>query len=92
MVVFKPLLPEDTREGMQNQIKSAFDHKSVTGNILETDVWGKRHLAYELKGYNEGFYIVYKCELEDESTSKFQELLKNNPNILRFILIREENL
>jgi small subunit ribosomal protein S6 len=84
MIILKPLLPEDIRAGIQKKIE-----KSITkgkGKITATDVWGKKHLAYPIKKHDEGYYIVYKLELESTFAPEFQNELKLMSDILRSLL------
>ena len=88
MVILKPLLPEDIRSGIQKRIEKYV--KEAKGEITNNDVWGKRHLAYPIKKHDEGYYIVYKLNLEAASSDKFQSELKLMNDILRFILVKQE--
>jgi len=88
MVILKPLLPEDIRAGIQKKIEKNI--KDAKGEIQNTDVWGKRHLAYKIKKHEEGYYIVYKIQLEPSLSDAFQRELKLMNDILRFILIKLE--
>ena len=85
MVILKPLLPEDIRAGIQKKIERYI--KEAKGEILSTDVWGKRHLAYNIKKHEEGYYVVYQIKLEPEFSDTFQKELRLMNDILRFMLI-----
>ena len=88
MVILKPLLPEDIRSGIQKKIEKYI--KDAKGEISNTDVWGKRHLAYPIKKHDEGYYIVYNISLEAAASDKFQGELKLMNDILRFLLVKQE--
>ena len=88
MVILKPLLPEDIRSGIQKRIEKYV--KDAKGEVLVTDVWGKRHLAYAIKKHDEGYYLVYQVKLDTEFSDKFQRELKLMSDILRFILIKTD--
>jgi len=86
MVIIKPLLPEDIRTNIQKKINSIFT--KTKGKITSTDAWGKRHLAYKIEGHNEGYYIVYKCEMPQGQAAKFDESMRLNTDILRYLLTK----
>lgn len=88
MVILKPLLPEEIRAGIQKKIEKHI--KDAKGEVISTDVWGKRHLAYIIKKHEEGYYIVYKLKLDSSYSDNFQKELKLMSDILRFVLIRLE--
>lgn len=43
--------------------------------ILETDLWGKRRLAYEVKHLTEGYYSVLKFESEPDVVDDLDRVL-----------------
>ena len=88
MIILKPLLPEEIRKSVQEKIEKLV--KKAKGNLLSQDLWGKRHLAYPIKKTEEGYYIVYKLELEPEFSDEFQHGLKLTNDILRFLLSKED--
>jgi small subunit ribosomal protein S6 len=85
MVILKPLLPEDIRQGIQKRVEKYV--KEANGEIKATDIWGKRHLAYSIKKHDEGYYIVYQLKLSDDKAPQFQKELKLMNDILRYLLI-----
>lgn len=36
----------------------------IGGTVTKVDEWGKRHLAYEVKHQNEGYYVVIDFEAD----------------------------
>ena len=66
--------------------------KDLGGSITSTDVWGKRHLAYEIDSNSEGYYVVYKITLPLSKNDQLDQYLRLNKNILRYILISEDKL
>ncbi|MFW5703048.1 MAG: 30S ribosomal protein S6 [Candidatus Dojkabacteria bacterium] len=90
MLAIRPMLGEDQRLEAQKYIQEALE--KLGGKFTQTDVWGKRHLAYEIKGQDEGYYIVYKCEIPKNHTQKFDKYLSMNDDVLRHIIINEKDL
>jgi len=88
MVVLKPLLPEDIRAGIEKRLSNVIT--KAKGKILATDVWGKRHLAYKIKGHEEGYYVVYKLEISKDQVDVISKELKLISDILRILLVRED--
>ena len=35
----------------------------IGGTVVKVDEWGRRHLAYEVKHQNEGYYVVVELSL-----------------------------
>jgi len=90
MVIIKPLLPEDIKSKVLKNMEEFLSKNS--GKIEKTDIWGKRHLAYKIKGHEEGYYIVMNLELDASKVKDFEKYLKLQNDILRYLLIREDKL
>lgn len=84
------MLPEDIKAKVLSSIESHV--KNAKGSIHSADVWGKRHLAYNIKKHEEGYYIVYKLSLKKELVSEFSNQLKLTNGVLRFLLLKESEL
>lgn len=90
MVIIKPLLPEDIKSKVLSKIEKQI--AKFEGKILKTDVWGKRHLAYNIKKHEEGYYVVLDIEMPEENAPELENALKLQSDVLRHLLIREDNL
>ena len=58
------------------------------GSIDETTPWGKRRLAYPVKHYREGNYVLLKCKLSPDSVGDIETSLKLSEDVLRHMLSR----
>jgi len=68
-------------------------NKIVTDNgaeVTETKEMGKKRLAYEIEDFTEGFYVLIKLNAEKQALDEFNRLSSINDNILRSIIVREE--
>ena len=90
MIIIKPLLPEDIKSKVLKNLEDFINKNS--GKIISTDIWGKRHLAYKIKGHEEGYYVVLKLDISKKKVKDFESYLKLQNDILRYLLIREDNL
>ena len=89
MIALKPLLPDDVRKSIHKDITDHVD--SAGGEVLDVDVWCKRYLAYDIKGHNEGYYIVYNFTLNPSDLAELRRQLGSKPEILRSIVIEDEH-
>src|SRR3989344_6307680 len=56
------------------------------GKQISKDSWGKRGLAYKIKGHTEGNYIVYHYEMDPGKVREIDEALRITPNVLRHMM------
>ena len=58
------------------------------GEVTKTDVWGRRRLAYPIRDFREGNYIISQVRLETRATTEVERNLKLSEDILRYLLVR----
>jgi len=57
VIVFDGLLPDEEIKAQQEKIQEIIIKDG--GQINRIDVWGKKHLCFEIKHRREGFYTVF---------------------------------
>ena len=82
--------PEKGEEVKQiiEEVKSYFEKNKA--KIEKIDEWGIKELAYEIDGYNNGFYTIINFEADPGKANLFNEFMRKNNNILRNILVIKE--
>ena len=60
------------------------------GTIKKTDEWGMRDFAYRIDDMHKGYYVVTKFVAENECINEFDRLMRINPNVVRFLITRDE--
>jgi len=60
------------------------------GKITNTDNWGKRKLAYPIKGQDFAIYVFYTAELPGESVAKINDTLNITDEVIRFLIVRPD--
>lgn len=86
MFVISPKVKEADMRPAADQVQ-----KMVTtggGKIVEELDWGKKKLAYPIKNYRHGFYYVLFFDSEPEVIQKLGNNLKQNDDLLRYLLIK----
>lgn len=85
------ILNAELDEATRNQEIAALA-KILTDNgakVLETNEWGVRELAYEIKFQKRGYYVVLTLEASDnKATEEFKRLTTINKNVLRSLIVR----
>ncbi|KKR06324.1 MAG: 30S ribosomal protein S6 [candidate division WS6 bacterium GW2011_GWF2_39_15] len=89
MVALKPLLPDDVRKALHKEMSDYV--KASNGVVTDVDVWGKRYLAYNIKGHDEGYYIVYNFQMSADAVAELKRKLGLKNEILRFMISEVEH-
>jgi small subunit ribosomal protein S6 len=58
------------------------------GQVLESNVWGRRRLAYPIHKFREGYYVVMQVKLEQEGIRELERNLKLTEEVIRHLLVR----
>lgn len=58
------------------------------GELLSTDVWGRRRLAYPIKHQFEGTYVYSTFRLEPQATRRIESELSLSESVLRHLMVR----
>jgi small subunit ribosomal protein S6 len=75
----------------ENQIKLIEDLiKRGGGEIVETQRWGTRRFAYEIKGKRQGNYTYFLYEGEPSIPASLQDAFKVNEKIVRYLTVVSE--
>ena len=60
------------------------------GSVDGTDYWGRRKLAYEIDGKNEGNYVVVNYTAEPALSDELDRVLNLNESVVRTRILRKD--
>lgn len=86
-VLYHPDLEIDLDKASQKIAKII---KDAGGKIISEDNWGKRKLAYTIKGHDHAVYVFYTAELPGESVKKVEGVLNITDEVVRFLITRPD--
>ncbi len=58
------------------------------GEIVSEDNWGKKKLAYTIKGENYGIYLMFDVKLPAAAPLKISNTLNITDEVLRYLLVK----
>ena len=61
------------------------------GKINKTDNWGKRKLAYKIKGHEHAVYVFYDVDIEPINVSKVESTLNITDEVIRFLIVKPDH-
>jgi small subunit ribosomal protein S6 len=62
--------------------------KANTGEITKSDRWGKRRLAYEINGFNEGYYLLMEMNGLGSTISELDRVLRISDDVIRHLIVK----
>ena len=80
-------------EAVDDKLDAVIDNVSrfITskgGVISDVEQWGKRRLAYPIKHFAEGSYILTRFQLQPGQNRELEINLKNSEDVIRYLLIK----
>src|SRR6201994_2281004 len=86
-VLYHPDLEVDLSKAEDRVTKIFTDNG---GKVTATDNWGKRKLAYGIKGNEHAVYVFYTVELPPEAVQKVESTLNITDEVIRFLITKPD--
>ena len=87
VVIVNPNLEEESIKKLINKFS---DLINADGKVASVEEMGKRKLAYDIRKYTEGFYIVIKFEAKPELIAELERNYRITDEVIKFIVVKEE--
>ncbi|WP_243292729.1 30S ribosomal protein S6 [Bacillus sp. FJAT-47783] len=88
MYIIRPNIEEEAKKALVERFNGILTENGA--EITEVKEWGKRRLAYEINDFREGFYMILNVTSNNEAIDEFSRLARINEDILRHLVIKEE--
>lgn len=85
MVIIKPELNQKQTDDALSRIRKYFTE--AKGTIDHEDVWGKRELAYLIKGHSEGYYAIFYVTMSPDKITEVKKELDLETALIRKLIV-----
>lgn len=86
-VLYHPDLEVDLTKAEERVTKILADNG---GKVTATDNWGKRKLAYDIKGNEHAVYVFYTVEMPGEGIARVESTLNITDEVIRFLITKPD--
>jgi len=86
--IIDPDLPLDASKGVVAQLQELVTKNG--GRVDGLQEWGKRRLAYIIKKKHDGNYVLLNFQMDSKQTRKFEQALRLNDQLLRYLVVAKE--
>jgi small subunit ribosomal protein S6 len=86
LVILDPRATDEEAAALLGQLGEQL--AALGAEVIRTDNWGRRRLAYEIKKQREGTYAVLEVRAEPAAVKEFERQLRLNETVLRFLSTR----
>ncbi len=80
------VLAEDQIKDLVGRISKFITKNS--GEIVDTDEWGMRQLAYPIRNRSNGYYVNLHFTSDPDLPAKLERTLRIEENVLRFLVLK----
>ena len=87
LVLLAPQAAAEGKEKFKDNVDALIAKQK--GKILSVDEWGERPLAYLVAKHDRGIYCAYTVEMEADKAVAFNNKLKLEKGVLRYLLVRK---
>ncbi len=81
-----PTLSNEELEAFIAHTQTVVEGKN--GKVVKVDNWGKKSLAYKIKRYRDGYYVVLTLEGDGPMIAELERRFRVTDHIIRFISVR----
>ena len=86
MFILRPDMTEENVDRFLAQMETVVT--STGGTVQSKEKWGRRRLAYGVRGHREGYYVLFNLECEPPTVREFERVLKVSEPAIKFLTVR----
>ncbi len=87
MYILRPTIEEDAVDTVVTKFS---DHIAQNGGKVEKiEKRGRKRLAYEVKDFRDGYYVLMNFEAAPGSLTELERAFKLNDDVIRHIVVRQ---
>ncbi len=88
MTIFRPDLEEQPLQEAVERLSGIITARG--GEVVSSDAWGRRRLAYPIQDFRDGLYNITQLKLDPKAADELERNLMLDDQIIRYLLLRVE--
>ncbi|MDR1070198.1 MAG: 30S ribosomal protein S6 [Gracilibacteraceae bacterium] len=88
MYIIRPDLEEEAVQGVVERMSEVVQNNG--GSDLKVETMGKRRLAYEVRKFKDGYYVLMNFTGEAAVPAELERIMKISDSVIRFLTTRAE--
>ena len=86
VVILSPDISDDTVGESLERVQQTVTSRG--GEIVDTNHWGRRRLAYPIKRHLEGNYVVSQIRLDPQRIAELEGTLRISEEVIRHLIVQ----
>ncbi|TGG85876.1 MAG: 30S ribosomal protein S6 [Aphanocapsa feldmannii 277cV] len=88
MYILRPDIPEEELEGHVNKYRDLIT--AAGGEVIDTQMRGKRRLAYTISRHKEGVYVQLQHRGDGQHINQLEKQMRLSEDVIRYLTIKLE--
>jgi len=84
--IASPLLTEEQVDDLVRHFEGIIAEQG--GELLKTDKWGRKKLAYEVQKVSEGYYTLFEMNAGSSLIAELERRFRNDDAVIKFLSVR----
>ena len=81
-----PTLAPEELDAFIAQMQTVVESKS--GKVVKVDNWGKKSLAYKIKKFRDGHYVIFTIEADGAIIAELERRFRVADHVIRYLSLR----
>lgn len=90
LFIINPDLSEEETASVVEKFSAILTDRG--SNMVKVDQWGRRRLAYEVKKFNKGFYVLFEFGATPEAVAEMERIFKIDERVIRYMTVKKDDL
>jgi small subunit ribosomal protein S6 len=84
--IASPTLTDEQSDELVKQFEGIIAEQG--GELLKTDKWGRKKLAYEIQKFSEGYYTLFEMSAGPNLIAELERRFRNHDSVIKYMSIR----
>ena len=84
--IASPVLADEQVDELVKQFEGIIAEQG--GELLKTDKWGRKKMAYEVQKFSEGFYTLFEMNAGPKLIAELERRYRINDSVIKFMSVR----
>jgi small subunit ribosomal protein S6 len=84
--IASPTLTDEQSDELVKQFEGIIAEQG--GELLKTDKWGRKKLAYEIQKFSEGYYTLFEMNAGPTLVAELERRFRNHDSVIKYLSVR----
>jgi len=84
--IASPTLTEEQADALVQSYEGIITEQG--GELLKTEKWGRKKLAYEVQKFSEGYYTLIEMNAGATLIAELERRFRNNDSVIKYLSVR----